>query len=109
MKLILIIIHDENAHALADKFVKKNIRATKLASTGGFLKTGNATFIVGIEAARVDEVLEIVKTTSSAHQEVIPNMSTLDLGLSIGMADTTEVTVGGATVFVLPIDSFHKF
>ena len=61
MKLVLAIVQDKDADALAREFIQNNVRATKLATSGGFLKAGNTTFIVGIEDDRVNEVLEIIK------------------------------------------------
>ena len=48
MKLVLAIVQDKDADALAREFIQNNVRATKLATSGGFLKAGNTTFIVGI-------------------------------------------------------------
>ena len=61
MKLVLAIVQDKDADALAKEFIQNDVRATKLATSGGFLKAGNTTFIVGIEDSRVNEVLEIIK------------------------------------------------
>ena len=46
MKLVLAIVQDKDADALAREFIQNNVRATKLATSGGFLKAGNTTFIV---------------------------------------------------------------
>ncbi|HAQ0696949.1 TPA: hypothetical protein IWP47_002810, partial [Enterococcus faecium] len=53
MKIILAIIQDKDSNRLSNELIDANIRATKLSSTGGFLKAGNSTFIVGIEDDRV--------------------------------------------------------
>ena len=55
MKIILAIVQDKDSNRLANEFIDANIRATKLSSTGGFLKAGNSTFIIGIDDERVDE------------------------------------------------------
>ena len=60
MKLILAIVQDKDANILSNEFIDANIRATKLSTTGGFLKSGNSTFIVGVEDVRVDEVLSLM-------------------------------------------------
>ena len=57
MKIILAIIQDKDSNRLSNELIDANIRATKLSSTGGFLKAGNSTFIVGIEDERVEEAL----------------------------------------------------
>ncbi|HQZ20617.1 MAG TPA: cyclic-di-AMP receptor, partial [Trichococcus flocculiformis] len=59
MKLIMAIIQDKDSAILSDELVEANVRATKLPSTGGFLRAGNTTFMIGVEDERVDEVLRI--------------------------------------------------
>lgn len=54
MKIILAIVQDKDSNRLANEFIDANIRATKLSSTGGFLKAGNSTFIIGIDDERVE-------------------------------------------------------
>ena len=49
MKLILVIVQEKDGLFLSNIFNRENIRATKLSTTGGFLKSGNTTFIVGIQ------------------------------------------------------------
>ena len=61
MKLIMAIIQDKDSAILSDELVEANVRATKLPSTGGFLRAGNTTFMIGVEDERVDEVLRIIK------------------------------------------------
>ena len=94
MKLILAIVQDKDSNLLSSQFIDANIQATKLSTTGGFLKAGNTTFIIGIADDRVDEVLKIIN---------------LDATSDSSMAYPVEVQVGGATVFVLPIEAFHRF
>ena len=61
MKLIMAIVQDKDSNRLANEFIDANIRATKLSSTGGFLKNGNSTFIIGIGGERGHDALELVK------------------------------------------------
>lgn len=107
MKLILAVIQNKDAAALSRKFIEKDIRATKLATSGGFLKAGNTTFIIGIEDDRVDEVMEIIKESShTREQSVSPNVSS---GGSSMLSQPVKVTISGATVFVLPVEDFKHF
>ena len=54
------VVHSEDAGNLVDALLEKEYRATRLQSSGGFLKQGNATILVGVEDDQVDAVLEIV-------------------------------------------------
>ncbi|KRM71509.1 cyclic-di-AMP receptor [Lacticaseibacillus brantae] len=109
MKLILAIVQDKDSNLLSNEFIDANVRATKLSSTGGFLKSGNTTFIIGIEDERVDEVLNIIKESAQARDQFMTPPVNLDATSDSSIAYPIEVQVGGATVFVLPIEQFHQF
>ena len=106
MKLILAIVSNEDSSALMTELNKANFQVTKLATTGGFLRVGNTTLIVGTEDDKVEEVLEIIKTESRQRTEVIPSTATYDVGRYASFP--VEVQVGGATVFVIDVEQFVK-
>ncbi|WP_127849392.1 cyclic-di-AMP receptor [Lacticaseibacillus hulanensis] len=111
MKLVLAIVQDQDASRLSAAFVDNNIRATKLSSTGGFLRAGNSTFIVGVEDSRVDATLQVIKANCESRDEyATPPLISVDAAAGDSAAvRPIEVRVGGATVFVLPVDAFHQF
>ena len=61
MKLVIAVVQDKDSNRLLNALVEKDFRATKLASTGGFLKAGNTTFLIGVEDAKIPHLLEIIK------------------------------------------------
>lgn len=108
MKMIMAVIHDEDSHHLMTKLTKAGYMATKLASTGGFLKTGNTTLFIGVEIPEVDKVLKIIEDvckTTKKMTMINPPVTNIPDNM---MAYPVEVTVGGATVFVLDVDQFIK-
>lgn len=107
--MIIAIIQDKDSNRLSNLFIEANIRATKLSTTGGFLKSGNTTYMIGIEDERVDEVLEAIKHASRTRQQFMTPPVNLDATMDSTASYPVEVQVGGATVFVLPIDSFLQF
>lgn len=109
MKLIIAVIQDKDSHRLSNALVKQNIRATKLASTGGFLRSGNTTFLIGVEDERINEVLKIIKENCKAREQLVSPISPLGGNADSFIPYPVEVQVGGATVFVLPIEQFHQF
>jgi len=109
MKLIMAIVQDKDSNRLANEFIDANIRATKLSSTGGFLKAGNSTFIIGIEDDRVQDALELIKKTCQSRNQYVSTPMSLDISLDGQVPYPVEVEVGGATVFVLPVDGFHQY
>ncbi|KAF1301292.1 MULTISPECIES: cyclic-di-AMP receptor [Enterococcus] len=109
MKLIMAIVQDKDSNRLANEFIDANIRATKLSSTGGFLKAGNSTFIIGIDDDRVEEALELIKKTCQSRKQYVSTPMSLDISLDGQVPYPVEVEVGGATVFVLPVEGFHQY
>ena len=108
VKLIVSIVHNEDAGALVDALLEREYRATRLHSSGGFLKQSNATIIVGVEDAKVDEVLEIVRENCTSRTQVVNPMPPIMKPGEFFMPYPLEVEVGGATVFVLPVERFER-
>ncbi|OKL35755.1 cyclic-di-AMP receptor [Domibacillus mangrovi] len=109
MKLIMAIVQDQDSNKLSHALIEHQFRATKLASTGGFLKAGNTTFMIGIEDERLEEALHIVKQNCQSRDQVVPPLSPLGGNVDAYVPYPIEVPVGGATVFVLPVEQFHQF
>ncbi|MGM0378788.1 MAG: cyclic-di-AMP receptor [Bacillota bacterium] len=105
MKLIVAVIHDEDSHDVIKKLSKNDYGVTKLSSTGGFLKTGNTTLMIGVDEDEVSHVIDIIKEKCQTRKEY--TMATSMIGeASTFMGEPVEVTVGGATIFVLDVDNF---
>ena len=106
MKLVIAIVQKEDSNDLQRAFVQNDFRATKLATSGGFLSQGNTTFLVGCDDDKVDDVLKIIKEQSRAREEIAtPHM--VSTGYEI--TQPLKVTVGGATCFVVPVDEVKRF
>lgn len=108
MKLVVAIVHNEDAGALVDALLEKDHRATRLHSSGGFLKQSNATIIVGVEDDQVDAVLDVVRENCTSRTQVVNPMPPIMEPGEFFMPYPLEVEVGGATVFVVPVDRFER-
>lgn len=109
MKLVIAVVQDKDSNRLADALVASNVRATKLATTGGFLRSGNTTFLIGVEDYRVDKVINIIKDNCQSREQLVAPVSPMGGNADSYVPHPVEVEVGGATVFVLPIDRFEQF
>lgn len=109
MKLIMAVVQDKDSALLSDELVEANVRATKLSTSGGFLRSGNTTFMIGVEDERVKEVLHIIKVNCESREQYMNANVSMDVSLDNNMPYPMQVHVGGATVFVLPVESFHQF
>jgi uncharacterized protein YaaQ len=109
MKMIIAVVQDKDSSRLQDALVEKNYRATKLATTGGFLKAGNTTFMIGVEDAQIDDVMEIIRENCKSRNQMVAPVSPMGGNADAYVPYPVEVEVGGATVFVLPVESFQQF
>ena len=106
MKLLVAIINSDDSHTVIGEITKAGFYATKLSTTGGFLRTGNLTLLMGVDDGKVDEVLDILRENCRKREEITPVIPSYDTGVM--NAIPVKITVGGATVFVLDVDQFHK-
>lgn len=109
MKMIVAIIQDRDCANLLKHLTEAGYRSTKLASSGGFLRTGNTTVLVGVAEERVDHVLEIVHRNCKSREETMPARSPAAATGAAYMPFPVQVSVGGATIFVMDVDRFEKF
>ena len=100
MKLVIAIVHAEDAGALVDALTDKEYRVTRLHSTGGFLKQSNE--------AQVDDVLAVIRETCHARQQYINPMPPIMEPGEFYMPYPVEVSFGGATVFVLDVARYER-
>ena len=107
MKLIVAIINNDDANAVMNGVTKAGYSATRLSTTGGFLRAGNVTLLLGVENNKVDEVINIIGEYSKQRKQITP-VNTTDIGESMLSSMPVEVTVGGATIFVLDVEQFYK-
>ncbi len=106
MKMLLAIINSDDAPSVMGNLVKQGYQITKLATTGGFLRAGNVTILIGLEEDQLEHALSIIRTYSSSRKQVIP--TTAEMGMGFYPTLPVEVDVGGATVFVLGVERFEK-
>ena len=108
MKLIIAIVQDEDASRLISNLMGEGFGVTKLATTGGFLHGGNTTLMIGVDKEKVEETLDIIKSKSSTRKEFMVIPSTLP-GYADSSPTPVQVTLGGATVFIVDVEQFYRF
>ena len=104
----MAIIHDEDAFHITDELNAKGFSVTKLASTGGFLRAGNTTLICGVTEERIPELTEVIEAKCKSRKQ-ITSVNAMNVNVNESFSPyPVEVTVGGATIFVLNVDEFRK-
>lgn len=95
-KLIACIVHEDDAGPLRYALAQENFESTVISSTGGFLRRGNATLLIGMESWRTQRVLEIIRGTCRTHIEEVPS------------PQEGTIQVGAATVFMLDVEQYLR-
>ena len=108
MKLVIAIVNDEDANKLLNSLTENKYRVTKLATTGGFLKAGNTTFLIGTEDDKVDQVMNIIKEKCETRKQVATSPAPVSGTTGVYVPHPIEVNVGGATVFVVDVEKHFK-
>ncbi len=85
--LIIAILRDANGEEVLQALLDADYRVTRIASTGGFMRRGNSTLLIGVEKERVENAIQLIRDHSAP---------AIDPGLK------------RATVFVLKVDQFEQ-
>lgn len=108
MKLIVAIVQDKDAGRLLSTLMNEGFKATKLASTGGFIREGNTTLIIGVEDNLVDRAIEIIGEICQTRRQLVTPLAAMGGPEGPFLAEPIEVQVGGATIFVLNVEQFKR-
>jgi|SaaInlV_200m_DNA_2_1039689.scaffolds.fasta_scaffold06282_2 uncharacterized protein YaaQ len=87
MKMVIAIVRDLDEDEILKALLEEEFRVTRIASSGGFFRRGNATLMIGVDELKVDQVIQIIRERC---------------------APTLDLAVKHATVFVLDIDRFEQ-
>lgn len=111
MQLLLAIIHDEDADPLGKRLNALGFRITRFQTVGGFLSAANATVVMAVHDDEIEQVLAVIRSVCRTRHTII---SPIPWAVEPGQAPFAapaaplEAEVGGATVFCLPVQGFHR-
>ena len=105
MKLIIAIVQNEDADDCADALQGNGVVYTRLASVGGFLARESTTLLVGVADDRVDEVVDLIRNCARERTQVVDTNGAGGHSGGMFIPSAMDVQVGGATVFVVPVDA----
>jgi uncharacterized protein YaaQ len=69
MKMIIAILRDSDNESVSQALVTSGFRVTRIASTGGFLRRGSSTLIIGVEDGKVDSAIQVLKDNTTPPEE----------------------------------------
>ena len=102
MKLIIAIINRDDANAVTQNLSQNGFSSTKLSTTGGFLLASNVTLLIGVQDGQVQDAIDLIRECSHSRQQMVPAITEMSYGFM------PEVTVGGATIFVVDVERFER-
>ncbi len=109
MKLVFAIVNNEDGNLVSRELTKAGFSVTKMASTGGFLRSGNTTLLVGTEEDGVQNAVDIIQAHCMKRKQIV---YTPEPYIGIYGGDRTavpeEIETGGATIFVVDVERFEK-
>ena len=106
MKLVITIVSKDDSQKVTKALLDSDFFVTKLSSTGGFLRGGNDTLMTGVSDDDVEKVINIISSCCKSRKEYVSNPFVGEYGTTISAP--IEVTVGGATIFVMNVEQFKK-
>jgi uncharacterized protein YaaQ len=108
VKLVIAVVHNEDARVLIDALLAREYRATWLHSSGGFLKQSNATVLLAVDDAKVEDVVSIVRANCHGRTQTVSPIPPIMEPGQFFLPYPLEVEVGGAVVIVVPVERFER-
>ena len=110
MKLMYIIVRQDNEADVVDALLKENFVITKLATSGGFLRKGNTTLFSCVQNNEVNKAINIIKDQCGKRQKIQVDMPINLPSTTINYTTVpTTIEIGGATIIVTDVYKFEKF
>ncbi len=108
-KLCIIIVPARDGDRLLERLAEHGFGATRVGSSGGFLRRGSATIFTAVESSQVSSLLTLLRTEFPEVVEAMP-IASLPFADEVEMPSsaTVDVRIGGAVVFVLPLDRMER-
>ncbi|MBN2471869.1 MAG: cyclic-di-AMP receptor [Anaerolineae bacterium] len=107
MKLVVAVVQDLDADDVIEALTEAEYRVTRVASTGGFFRQGNTTLFCGVADDRVSHLISLLRKTCKRRSRMMPIAPhSAEHPMTVGAY--VEVTVGGATIFVLDVEDFEQ-
>jgi len=108
MKLIIAVVQDKDRRKVTDALLERRYQFTVVATTGGLLREGNVSILIGVEAEQVDDVIGVIQAHSKTREQLVNVFPPTIEPIGTCIPSPVKVQVGGATIFVLNVERFEK-
>jgi uncharacterized protein YaaQ len=109
LKLVVAVVHNRDKNRVVEDMVRQGYKFTVISSTGGFLREGNTTFLIGVEDSDQEGVLEVIRQNCKAREQLVNVLPPDATAVGAFVPNPIKVPVGGAIAFVLDVEQFDRF
>lgn len=109
MKLVITVVHDRDKNRITEALLRNGMKFTKIGSTGGFLREGNVTLLIGIDDEEVDRVINVIGESCKTREQFVNVLPPDAAPVGSFMPSPVKVLVGGAILFVVDVERFERF
>lgn len=109
MKLVITVVHDRDKSRITEALLREGFKFTKIGSTGGFLREGNVTLLIGVEEKDVERVLQVIGESCKTREQFVNVLPPDAAPVGTFMPSPVKVLVGGAVTFVVDVERFERF
>ena len=109
MKMLFAFVQNDDVKPLTRALIKRDISVTRISSSGGFLSGGNSTLMIGVEDEQLQTALDTIKAQSHKRTAAVPAPVFPTTQVGDGNILPINVTIGGATVFIIDVENLYKY
>ena len=109
VKLAVCIVHNRDKGRVTDELVRAGFKFTVIGSTGGFLREGNTTYLIGVEESELSGLQKVISQNSQSREQLVNVMPFEAAPPGAFIPSPVKVPVGGAVMFVMNVEQFHRF
>ncbi|MCH8275615.1 MAG: cyclic-di-AMP receptor [Armatimonadetes bacterium] len=109
MKLVIAVVHNRDKNKVVEDLVRAGFKFTIIGSTGGFLREGNTTFLIGVDQSEQSALLNLIQHNCKTREQLVNVLPPDASQVGTFVPSPIKVPVGGAIVFVLNVEQFERF
>lgn len=109
MKLVITVVHDRDKNKITEALLRGGFKFTKIGSTGGFLREGNVTLLIGVEEKELEACLQVIGDSCKTREQFVNVLPPDAAPIGTFMPSPVKVLVGGAVTFVVDVERFERY
>lgn len=109
MKLAILIVHHRDKGRVTEALVRSGLKFTAIGSSGGFLREGSTTLLLGLEADELNTLRSLVAENCQTREQMVSIGAFEAAPVAAFAPNAVKVQVGGAILFTLDVETFDRF